>query len=434
MVPDPIREDHRIGSCQARRAPASNAAAVEVTAGTSRPRHDRAERGGGTVHAGQQHREGRCRYRTRTASATGAKRGGSDRLIRLHDRPGPDGDWTVAFGAAYRRVLQVHRQVLSRKASPRTRLHSARLLPCAGSSSEQVVEGTHHIMAEGTGLEPYSPCQGLVRGQGGLEDVQACVDLAIHLPVAHQAHEHLAHPISAPGATHGAGLTGPCRVHFDDGHAFEGGLVFDLTMNLSPRPGGEAAIHPTGAAACAVECEVLEDNRGPSAFSELHESFRDSVQSLSDPMPLPLAFPIQQTTHDPSVPSLFPRKPPSSPEVGLLDCSDAVEREGRRDHPLAGCDHTIEGILVCVESDRRLWLVGSWRSAPDDEDNLARHNRERAEAPRRIAQERLMPFRKRQMKLCGFHRSNRNSKASGLRVEPIRLILRFEHELADIWG
>src|SRR2546425_384467 len=47
MVPDPIREDHRIGSCQARRAPASNAAAVEVTAGTSRPRHDRAERGGG---------------------------------------------------------------------------------------------------------------------------------------------------------------------------------------------------------------------------------------------------------------------------------------------------------------------------------------------------------------------------------------------------
>src|SRR3989442_1619460 len=138
--------------------------------------------------------------------------------------------------------------------------------------------------------------------------------------------------------------------------------------------------------------------------------------------------------HTNTLPTLFPRKPPSSPEVGLLDCSDAVEREGRRDHPLAGCDHTIEGILVCVESDRRLWLVGSWRSAPDDEDNLARHNRERTEAPRRIAQERLMPFRKRQMKLYGFHRSNRNSKASGLRVEPIRLILRFEHELAAISG
>src|SRR5438132_13426882 len=66
--------------------------------------------------------------------------------------------------------------VLSGRNLPQTsrhgRLHSARLLPCASSFSEEVVEGNHHIMAEGTGLEPYSPCQGLVRGQGGLQDVQ----------------------------------------------------------------------------------------------------------------------------------------------------------------------------------------------------------------------------------------------------------------------
>src|SRR2546428_4778425 len=127
--------------------------------------------------------------------------------------------------------------VLSGRSLPQTsrhgRLHSARLLPCASSFSEEVVEGNHHIMAEGTGLEPYSPCQDLVRGQGGLEDVQACVDLPVHLPVAHLADEHLAHPISAPSATHGAGLTGPCRVDFDDGHAGKGGLVFDLTVNLA---------------------------------------------------------------------------------------------------------------------------------------------------------------------------------------------------------
>src|SRR5207247_3454330 len=86
-------------------------------------------------------------------------------------------------------------------------------------------------MAEGTGLEPYSPCQGLVRGQGGLQDVHACVDLPVHLPVAHQAHEHLAHPISAAGATHWAGLGRPLRVHIDDGHAGEGGLVLDLTID-----------------------------------------------------------------------------------------------------------------------------------------------------------------------------------------------------------
>src|SRR5437667_11880200 len=115
-------------------------------------------------------------------------------------------------------------------------LHSARLLPCARRQRRRVVEGIHHVMAEGTGLEPYSPCQSLVRGQGGLEDVQACVDLPVHLPVAHQADEHLAHPISAPSATHWAGLTGPCGIDLDDGHAFEGGLVRHLAVNLASQP------------------------------------------------------------------------------------------------------------------------------------------------------------------------------------------------------
>src|SRR5437867_10950817 len=113
--------------------------------------------------------------------------------------------------------------VLSGRNLPQTsrhgRLHSARLLPCASPFSEQVVEGNHHIMAEGTGLEPYSPCQSLVRGQGGLEDVQACVDLPLHFPVAHQAAELHGHPISAPTATHWTGLTGACGVDVDDGHA-----------------------------------------------------------------------------------------------------------------------------------------------------------------------------------------------------------------------
>src|SRR5712691_12333896 len=124
----------------------------------------------------------------------------------------------------------------------RRALDSARLLPCASSFSEEVVEGTHDVMAEGTGLEPYSPCQGLVRGQGGLQDVQACVDLPVHLPVAHQADEHLAYPISAPGATHWAGLTGPRGVDLDDGDAGKGGLVLDLTVDLTAGPGGEAAV------------------------------------------------------------------------------------------------------------------------------------------------------------------------------------------------
>src|SRR3989442_2805936 len=155
--------------------------------------------------------------------------------------------------------------VLSGRSLPQTsrhgRLHSARLHPCASSFSEEVVEGNHHIMAEGTGLEPYSPCQGLVRGQGGFEDVHACVDLPVHFPVAHQADEHLAHPISAPSATHGAGLTGPLRVDSDDRHGGEGGLVFDLTMDLGAGPRGQSTVHLPRPPTRAVEREVLEDDR-----------------------------------------------------------------------------------------------------------------------------------------------------------------------------
>src|SRR2546426_10402859 len=117
--------------------------------------------------------------------------------------------------------------VLSGRNLPQTsrhgRLHSARLLPCASPFSEEVVEGTHHIMAEGTGLEPYSPCQDLVRCQGGLEDVQACVDLPVHRPGAHLADEHLSHPIWAPSATHGAGITAPCRGDVAKRHAGKAG-------------------------------------------------------------------------------------------------------------------------------------------------------------------------------------------------------------------
>src|SRR2546427_6966965 len=128
-------------------------------------------------------------------------------------------------------------------------------------------------MAEGTGLEPYSPCQGLVRGQGGLEDVHTCVDLAIHLPVANEAYEILAHPISAPCATHWAGLTGPCRVDLDDGHAREGGLVLDLAMNLPTRPRRESAVRSTESAAGSTQGEVLEDNCRLTILGGLDEAF-----------------------------------------------------------------------------------------------------------------------------------------------------------------
>src|SRR3970040_2068459 len=94
-------------------------------------------------------------------------------------------------------------------------------------SREKVAVGNHHVTAEGTGPEPYGPRQGLVRGQGTLQDVQARVVLAVHLPVAHEAHEVLAHPVSAPRATRWAGLGGPCWIDFDHGHACRERLVRD---------------------------------------------------------------------------------------------------------------------------------------------------------------------------------------------------------------
>src|SRR3989441_6233703 len=181
---------------------------------------------------------------------------------------------------------------------PRTRLDSARLLPCASSFSEEVVEGTHHIMAEGTGLEPYSPCQSLVRGQGGLQDVHACVDLTIHLPVAHQTDEHLAHPISAPSATHWAGLTGPCGIDFDDRDAFEGGLVFDLAMELAARPDRETPVHPAGTASCTVEGEVLQDDCSSRLHRETHEALGNAVEPLADAAPFPLALAVEESSGD----------------------------------------------------------------------------------------------------------------------------------------
>src|SRR2546422_7024928 len=49
----------------------------------------------------------------------------------------------------------------------RGELHSARLLPCASSFSEEIVEGNHDIIAEGTGVEPYTPWPLPRPGDGG---------------------------------------------------------------------------------------------------------------------------------------------------------------------------------------------------------------------------------------------------------------------------
>src|SRR5213594_3870382 len=135
-------------------------------------------------------------------------------------------------------------------------------------------------MAEGTGLEPYSPCQGLVRGQGGLQDVHACVDLPVHLPVAHQADEHLAHPISAPGATHWAGLTGPCGIDLYYRYACESGFVSDLALDLSARPRRETPIHMSGTPAGTNLREIFKNDDRIGCLGRTDEGLAHDVESL----------------------------------------------------------------------------------------------------------------------------------------------------------
>src|SRR2546426_3714196 len=180
-------------------------------------------------------------------------------------------------------------------------------------------------MAEGTGLEPYSPCQSLVRGQGGFQDVHACVDLPVHFPVAHLADEHLAHPISAPGATCWAGLAGPRGVDFDDRHARERGLVFNQVMDQSARPGRKTPVHLPQSASRAVKGEILENNRGVVRLCELNETLRRVVEPLADTIPLPPSLSAEEPSGNPPVAGLPLGELPSSPKVCCLNVADTIQ-------------------------------------------------------------------------------------------------------------
>src|SRR5919198_299735 len=207
----------------------------------------------------------------------------------------------------------------------RSVLRSARLLPCDRRQRRQVVEGTHRIIAEGTGPQPYGPGQGLIGGQGGLQDVDARVDLPIHLPIAHPADEILAYPISAPGATRWAGLGRPLGIDPDDEHAGEGGLVLDLTIDFGTGPGAEAAVHLLRLPSGPVQGEVLQDDRGPGVLGKPDEPFRDPMQSLPHPITFALTFAVEESPGDPAVARLLPGELSTPGEMDRLDLADAAQ-------------------------------------------------------------------------------------------------------------
>ena len=130
-----------------------------------------------------------------------------------------------------------------------------------------------------------------------------------------------------------------------------------------------------------MEREVLEDDRRLALLGELHESLREEMQPLTNAIPLPVSFLIQQAAHDSSISGLFRCESPSSSKVGSLDPPDATKRKARRDHALVGSQDSVQRIFVRVESDRPFRLVCLRSLPPDHEDNLACDYREGAEAP-----------------------------------------------------
>src|SRR3989442_5030664 len=96
------------------------------------------------------------------------------------------------------------------------------------------------------------------------------------------------------------------------------------------------------------------------------------MQPLTNPIPFPTSFPIQQAAHDPPIPDFFRRESPPSSEMGLLDPPDAAEGQARQGHGFIGSHDSVQRILVRVERDRPFRLVSLLRLPPDDQMILPR--------------------------------------------------------------
>jgi len=311
-------------------------------------------------------------------------------------------------------------------------LRSARLIPCARQQRRQVAEGNHHIIAEGTGLEPYSPCQGLVRDQGGFQDVQACVVLPIHLPVAHLADEVLAHPISAPGATHWAGLRRPLGVDLDHGNPGGERLVFDLAKQFASGPRGEAASDLSVATAARRHLEILENDRGTPCLCGGHEPLADEMEPLANAVAFPEPFPSQQAPHHPVVVGLLSREPSATPEVRRLHNTDLGEWNRHEAGVAVVSRHAVERGFVCVKGDRSHGLVGVGGPSPHSHDYPAGAHGQGPEPPRGVLKYRPVPRRQREIELNPLRPSDWNPNAPCVSVEPVRLILRFQDEAVEV--
>ena len=319
---------------------------------------------------------------------------------------------------------------------PLISLYSAPILACARYHRRQVVEANHLILAECIGLEPYSPCQvrAVGRGQGGVQDVQSGVELAVESPAALPALEHLAHPISARFARHTsrAGLAGVLRIDLDEGDARGEGLVLDLAVEFALRPRREAAVRPAGPPATLRHLEVLKDESRLPFSCGLDETFRDEMEPLLDAVVFPAALAGEEVSPDPAVVGLLFGESTPSAEVYRLDFANLWEGDGDEGCVVAFCDHAIETGLVGVEGDSTLRSVRDWCGLPDHDHDLSRDERKRTKPPCRIREDGPVPVREREVKFDVFARSNGDAEPPSFPIKPITLVVRFHYEFTKI--
>jgi hypothetical protein len=140
-----------------------------------------------------------------------------------------------------------------------------------------------------------------------------------------------------------------------------GGLVLELTMELSPGPRGKPApklrgawrtVQGTGPSPLLRKFrEILEGEGRPMLSGDLHEVLGEDMKARKDSIALPPALTVQELTADASVVRLLPGELASAVDMSLLEYSDLWERYRDRAGGLGGDADPIEGALVGVEAE-----------------------------------------------------------------------------------
>jgi hypothetical protein len=93
--------------------------------------------------------------------------------------------------------------------------------------------------------------------------------------------------------------------------------------------------------------------------SAVHETLRQHVKAVKDPVSFPTPFPIEELPPDPSVVRLLPLQFAPPEHVPLLNHGDLGERNGGGVSSVRGDAHPIEGALVGIEPEEGEGHVGA---------------------------------------------------------------------------